>query len=97
MDDKEEDIDVPLAPLTESTAMSLLWEEMDVTREPPMERSAFDVSRPIRPIQTRMRNRPVVSVCPNYGTQTMRNEMHRVFYPFRDDYCGKDPVHIMFI
>jgi len=51
MDDEEEDIELPLAPLAESTAMSLLWEEMDVTREPPMERSDFDVSRPIRPIQ----------------------------------------------
>jgi len=42
MDDEEEDIDLPLAPLPESTAMSLLWEEMDVTREPPMERSDSD-------------------------------------------------------
>jgi len=47
MNEEEEDIDLPLAPLAESTAMSLLWEEMDVTREPPMERSDFNVSPPI--------------------------------------------------
>ena len=45
--DNEEDIDLPLAPLAESTVMSLLLEEMDVTREPPMERNDLDVSRPI--------------------------------------------------
>ena len=51
LDVEEEDIDLPLAPLAESTAMSLLWDEMDMTRELPMERSDFNVSRPIRPIQ----------------------------------------------
>ena len=48
MDDEEEDID-PLAPLAESTAMSLLWEETDVTREPPMERIKWLRCQPTNP------------------------------------------------
>ncbi|WAR17069.1 hypothetical protein MAR_031663 [Mya arenaria] len=37
---------------------------------------------------------PVVSVCPQYGTHTIRHDMHRVFYPFSDKLC-EDPVFIM--
>ncbi|XP_053391572.1 uncharacterized protein LOC123539851 [Mercenaria mercenaria] len=40
-------------------------------------------------------SRPVVSVYPNYGSHTVRNDMHRVFHPFEEQDCDKEPVHIM--
>ena len=37
---------------------------------------------------------PVVSVCPRYGTNNTRIDMHRVFYPFHD-FVEKQPVFVM--
>ncbi|XP_045207653.2 uncharacterized protein LOC123559695 [Mercenaria mercenaria] len=38
---------------------------------------------------------PVVSVCPTYGTHTVRKDMHRVFYPFNEEFHASQPVFIM--
>ena len=39
--------------------------------------------------------RPVVSVVPKFGTFTTRCDMHRVFYPFKDQSMEQIPVFIM--
>lgn len=39
-------------------------------------------------------NRPVVSVCPKYGNQNQRQDMHRVFYPFNEEH-DEEPAYIM--
>ena len=38
---------------------------------------------------------PVVSVVPTYGTNTVREDMHRAFYPFIEEFHSNQPVFIM--
>jgi len=38
---------------------------------------------------------PVVSVYPEYGSHTVRNDMHRVFYPFDHEHSDNECVYIM--
>lgn len=40
-------------------------------------------------------HRPVVSVCPVYGTHTVRNDMHRVFYPLNEEFHENLPFFVM--
>lgn len=38
---------------------------------------------------------PIVSVYPEYGSHTVRNDMHCVFYPGKHENTEKEPVYIM--